>query len=94
MYFNTGMIKVDDSSSSIILAGQALLVKMLISLEPRYAFGSNFEYFFPFFFLFFFFIYCFFLISFILFIYCFLLLSFSLFSFFLFCFCFFNTYVV
>ena len=27
-----------------ILAGQALLVKMLIALEPRYAFRSNVEY--------------------------------------------------
>ena len=34
----------DEASPSIILAGQALLVKMLITLEPRGAFGSNFEY--------------------------------------------------
>ena len=32
-----------------ILAGCGLLVKMLITLEPRYAFGSNFEYFFYYF---------------------------------------------
>ena len=46
----TGMKKDDKGSSSIILAGRALLVKMLINLEPSYAFGSNFEYFFLFFF--------------------------------------------
>ena len=40
----TGMKKGDEASPSIILAGQALLVKMLITLEPRGAFGSNFEY--------------------------------------------------
>ena len=40
------MKKDDESSPSIILAGRALLVKMLITLEPRYAFGSNYEYFF------------------------------------------------
>ena len=31
----------DEASPSIILAGQALFVKMLITLEPRGAFGSN-----------------------------------------------------
>ena len=43
------MRKCDEASPSIILVGRALLVKMLITLEPRYAFGSNFEYFFSFF---------------------------------------------
>ena len=38
------MQKGDEASPSIILAGRALLVKMLITLEPRGAFGSNFEY--------------------------------------------------
>ena len=32
----------DEASPSIILVGQALLVKMLIPLEPCGAFGSNF----------------------------------------------------
>ena len=40
------MKKGDESSPSIILASRALLVKMLITLEPRYAFGSIYEYFF------------------------------------------------
>ena len=31
----------DEASPSIILAGRALLVKMLIPLEPRGAYGSN-----------------------------------------------------
>ena len=48
------MKKGDKALRSIILAGQALLVKMLITLEPRYAFGSNFEYFFFIFFSYFF----------------------------------------
>ena len=39
-----GMQKGDKASPSIILAGQALLVKMLIPLEPCAAFGSNFVY--------------------------------------------------
>ena len=34
----------DEASASIVLASQALLVKMFIPLEPRGAFGSNFEY--------------------------------------------------
>ena len=38
------MTKDDEVSMRIILAGRALLVKMLINLEPRGAFGSNFEY--------------------------------------------------
>ena len=38
------MQKGDEASPSIILAGQALLVKMLITLEPRGIFGSNFVY--------------------------------------------------
>ena len=38
------MKKGDEASPSIIFAGQALLVKMLITREPRGAFGSNFEY--------------------------------------------------
>ena len=39
----TDMRKGDEASPSIILAGRALLVKMLIPLEPRGAFGSTFE---------------------------------------------------
>ena len=35
------MKKGDEASPIIILAGQALLVKMLITLEPCYVFGSN-----------------------------------------------------
>ena len=38
------MKKDDEASSNIILASRALLVKMLISLEPRGAYGSNFVY--------------------------------------------------
>ena len=38
------MQKGDEASPSIILAGQALLVKMLITLERRGIFGSNFLY--------------------------------------------------
>ena len=34
----------DEASPSIILAGQALLVKMLITLEPHGIFASNFVY--------------------------------------------------
>ena len=34
----------DEASPSIILAGRALLVKMLITLEPDGIFGSNFLY--------------------------------------------------
>ena len=34
----------DEASSSIILAGLALLVKMLITLEPCGSFGSEFVY--------------------------------------------------
>ena len=40
-----------------------LLVKMLITLEPHFAFGSNFEYFFPFFLFFFPFFFFFFFSS-------------------------------
>ena len=49
------MQKSDDASASIILAGQALLVRTLITLEPHNAFGLKFEFFFflLFFFLFF-----------------------------------------
>ena len=36
--------KCDEASPSIILAGRALLVKMLITLEPDGIFGSNFVY--------------------------------------------------
>ena len=39
----TGMQNGDEASPSIILAGRALLVKMLIILEPRGAVGSNFK---------------------------------------------------
>ena len=38
------MQKGDESSPSIILAGRALSVKMLITLEPHGIFGSNFVY--------------------------------------------------
>ena len=38
------MKKVDEASPSIILAGRARLVKMLITLEPHGIFGSNFVY--------------------------------------------------
>ena len=34
----------DEASPSIILAGQALLVKMIITLEPHGIFGSSFVY--------------------------------------------------
>ena len=36
--------KGDEASPSIILVGQALLVKMLITFEPHGIFGSNFVY--------------------------------------------------
>ena len=36
------MKKGDEALESIILAGRALLVKMLITLEPHRIFGSNF----------------------------------------------------
>ena len=39
------MKKDDEASPSIILAGQALLVKLLITLKPHGIFGSNFVYF-------------------------------------------------
>ena len=38
------MKKCDEASPSIILASQAFLVKMLITLEPHGIFGSNFVY--------------------------------------------------
>ena len=38
------MQKGDEASPSIILAGRALLVKMIITLEPHGIFGSNFVY--------------------------------------------------
>ena len=38
------MKKCDKGSQSIVLAGLALLVKMLITLEPDGMFGSNFIY--------------------------------------------------
>ena len=38
------MKKYDEASPSIILAGRALLMKMLITLSPCCVFGSNFEY--------------------------------------------------
>ena len=40
----TGMQKGDEASPSIILAGRALLVKMLITLESHGIFGSDFVY--------------------------------------------------
>ena len=39
------MKKIEEASPSIGLAGRALLVKMLIALEPHGMFGSNFVYF-------------------------------------------------
>ena len=39
-----GMKKGDEASPSIILASQALLVKMLITLAPHGIFGLNFVY--------------------------------------------------
>ena len=38
------MENCDEASPSIILASEALLVKMLITLEPDGIFGSNFVY--------------------------------------------------
>ena len=38
------MKKFDEASPSFILAGRALLVKLLITLEPDGIFGSNFVY--------------------------------------------------
>ena len=38
------MQKPNEASPSIILAGQALLVKMRLTLEPHGIFGSNFVY--------------------------------------------------
>ena len=38
------MQKGDEASPSIILAGLALVVKLLINLEPDGIFGSNFVY--------------------------------------------------
>ena len=40
----TGIKKIDETSPGISLAGQALLAKMLIFLEPHCAFGSDFKY--------------------------------------------------
>ena len=40
----TGTKKCDETSLSIIFAGRALMVKMLITLEPHGIFGSNFVY--------------------------------------------------
>ena len=39
-----GMQNDDDASPSINLTGRPLLVKMIITLEPRGIFGSNFVY--------------------------------------------------
>ena len=81
------MKKGDEASPSIILAGRALLMKMLITLEPDYAFGPNFEYFFFFLFFFnfflFFVIFCLFFSFFFLFLY-FIFLFFGFFFFFAF----------
>ena len=73
------MKKGNEASPSIILAGRALLVNMLITIQPRYAFGSNFENFY--FLIFFFFIhflsiFCLFLFILFFFIYFFFLLLF------------------
>ena len=40
----TGMNKGDEASPSIILVRRALLVEILITLEPHGIFGSNFVY--------------------------------------------------
>ena len=40
----TGTEKVDEALPSLILAGRALLVKMLITIKPHGIFGSNFVY--------------------------------------------------
>ena len=65
------MKKGDKASPSIILAGRALVVKILITFEPHYAFASNFEYFFflSSLFLFFFFFFLSFLYIFFIFLY-------------------------
>ena len=75
----------DEASPSIILAGRALLVKMLISLEPvmhLVQILNTFIYFFILFFLYFLSLFCLLLFSFlfVLFIYLFLLLYFFCFS--------------
>ena len=47
MYFNIVkplVLKNVEASHSIIFAGRALLVKMLITLEPHGIFGSNYGY--------------------------------------------------
>ena len=43
-YPATGMKKCNEALPSIILAGRALLVKMLITLEPDGKIGSNLIY--------------------------------------------------
>ena len=40
--FDSSIKKGDEASPSIILAGRALLIKMLITLEPHGIFCSNF----------------------------------------------------
>ena len=46
IYFNIIQLLVrgDEALPSIILAGQSILVKMLITLEPHHIFWSNFAY--------------------------------------------------
>ena len=47
MYSNipaTGLQNGDEASTKFILAGRALLVKLLITLEPRALYGSNIDY--------------------------------------------------
>ena len=59
--------KDDEASPSIILAGRALLVKMLITLEPRYALVqilNNFFFFYIYLFYYFFHFFFFFFLSF------------------------------
>ena len=75
------MKKGDKASPSIILAGQALLVKMLITLEPHGIYGSNFEYFFIFFSILFCLFYVFFYFSLFFFSFFFLALFFFVFFF-------------
>ena len=98
------MKKRDEASPSIILAGRAILVKMLKTLEPRYAFDSNFEYFilcccffnsFFLFFMFVFFFHFFFFIFFLfIFFFCFFFVLFFLIFLLFFLLLFLNTYVV
>ena len=87
------MIKDDETSPSIILAGRALLVKMHITIEPRYAFGSNFECFFSFFLFFYFFFSIFLFVVFFIFFFFSFFIHLSIFFFFFFFLFFFFEYL-